>query len=363
MATVVVSVMCLALVIVGGMMLSQGILTSADNAAVSVAAISSREADISRSAVSELTVESVTFDDALRARVRNNGLDKIAAYDRWDIIVRYEDAYGASYATWLPYAAGTPGNNEWTVADIWLNGPNEFYDPGILNPQEELVIYAPLDPAPAAGTEAEVTVIAPNGVYDTLSFTVPAAGMFVPHAETFAIDGTGYYYLLGGVAADGPAVTETTGTINRWRTGRWLLYDQSDTSQDARHCFSLNGVSALPSGTWTVTYRGRANGAWYGFGNYAQLNIDVLIRRADGTVRQTIATRVAIVNLTNFNNWQTLSATYSFPGYTVVDESDLLEIDFYGQSTGQGPSNYYNSINLDVDDTSLSASNLTRITY
>jgi hypothetical protein len=196
-----------------------------------------------------------------------------------------------------------------------------------------------------------------------MGFTTPAAGMLVPHAETFAITGTDYFYLLGGVPADGGAVTETTGTINRRQTGRWLLYNQADPTQYARHCFTLNGLAGIPASTWTVTYRGQANGTWFGFGNYAQLNINVLIRRADGTVRQTIATRVAIVNLTSFNNWQTISATYNFPGYTVVDPSDLLEIDYYGQSTGQGPSSFNNSINLDVDDSSLSLANLTRISY
>jgi len=355
--------MCLALVIVGGMMLSQGILTSADTAAVSMSAISTREADITRSAVTEVTVESVTFDDALRVRVRNTGLDKLADYAHWDVIVRYEDADGTSHAVWLPYTTGTPGDNEWTAADIWHNGPNEYFDPGILNPQEELMIYAPLNPAPAASTSAQVTVIADNGVCSSLDFTVPAGGMYVPHAETFAIAGTDYFYLLGGVTPDGGAITETTGTIYRRQTGRWLLYNQAAASQDARHCFTLNGVTSVPAATWTVTYRGRANGSWFGFGTYAQLNIDVLIREKDGTVRQTIATRVAIVNLTNFNNWQTVTATYNFPGYTVVDESDLLEIDFYGQSTGQGPSSYTNSINLDVDDSSLSLANQTRIGY
>ena len=363
MATVVVSIMCLALVVAGGMMLSQGILTSADSTAGSVLTISSREADISRTALSQVTVESVTFDSALRVRVRNTGLDKLAGYERWDVIVRYDDAGGESHAAWLPYTASAPAANEWTVADIWHDGPNEFFDPGILNPQEDLLIYAPLDPAPAASSAAEVTVIAPNGVYDSVSFTAPAAGMFVPHTETFGIGGADYFYLLGGVSADGTAVTETTGTIARRQTGRWLLHNQADTSQDARHGFSLSGVSSLPAGTWTVTYRGRATGGWYGFGNYAQLNMDVIIRRADGTVRQTLASNVATVTLTNFYSWETLSAGYSFPGYTVVDESDLLEIDFYGQSTGAGPSSYTNSITLRVDDTALAASDLTRITY
>jgi len=363
MATVVVSIMCIALVIMGGMMLSQGILTSADSTAGSVLTISSREAEISRTAVSEVTVESVTFDDALRVRVRNTGLDKLSSYERWDVIVRYNDAGGEAHAVWLPYTEGVPALNEWTVADIWHGGPNEFFDPGILNPQEELMIYAPLDPAPGPSSAAVVTVIAPNGVDDSLSFTVPAAGMFVPHAETFDIGGTDYYYLLGGVTADSATNTLTTGTFARRDIGRWLLHDSSDTTLYARHGFTLNGIGSLPASTWTVTYRGIANGTWNGNGNYAELNMDVVIRQADGALRQTIGTGVANVILTDYGAWETLSATYSFPGYTVVDGSDLLEIDFYGESTGQGPSSTSASINLDIDDAALTAPDLTRITY
>ncbi len=362
MATLVVSLICIALVIVGGMMLSQGILSSADTAAAGISTISTREAEITRTAVTEVSVESVTFDDALRVRVRNTGLDKLADYAHWDVIVSYTDAAAASHVVWLPYTDGTPSANEWTVADIWQNGPNEYFDPGILNPQEDLMIYAPLDPAPAASSAAEVTVIADNGADTSMDFTVPSSGMFVPHSESFAITGTDYFYLLGGVPADDDNMTETTGSFSRRQTGRWLLYNQADPSQDARHCFTLNGLSTIPASTWTVTYRGRANGSWYG-GSQAQLNMDVVIRRADGTIRQTIATRVAVASFTSFNSWQTLTATYSFPGYTVVDPSDMLEIDYYGQSTGFGSSSYNNSISLDVDDSALSANNLTRINY
>ena len=224
MATIIVTLLCLVLVVAGGAMLSQGILSTADAAASGVNAISTREADITRSAVSDITVESVTFDNALRVRVRNTGLDKLANYAYWDVIVHYTDAGGTSHAVWLPYTANaTPGDNEWTVADIWQNGPNEYFDPGLLNPQEDLVIWAPLNPAPAASSSLDVTVIADTGADSTMTVTTPASGMFVPHAETFSITGTDYFYLLGGVTADGPAITETTGTIARRQHARQFL--------------------------------------------------------------------------------------------------------------------------------------------
>ena len=248
------------------------------------------------------------------------------------------------------------------MADIWQNGPNEYFDPGLLNPQEDLVIWAPLNPAPAASSSLDVTVIADTGADSTMTVTTPAAGMFVPHAETFSITGTDYFYLLGGVPADGTNMTEQTPPLVRRSVGRWLLYNTADPTQYARHCFTLNGITALPASTWTVTYRGRGTGSWSG-NNDAQFNIDVLIRQKDGTVRQTIAASVATATLVTYNDWETITATYSFPGYTVVDPSDLLEIDFYGQAIGNGPSSASALIELDVDDSTLAAADQTRINY
>ena len=51
MATAVVSIICLALIVLGGMTMSQGILTSVDTAALSVEEISVRDGEIMRTEV------------------------------------------------------------------------------------------------------------------------------------------------------------------------------------------------------------------------------------------------------------------------------------------------------------------------
>jgi KaiC/GvpD/RAD55 family RecA-like ATPase len=89
----------------------------------------------------------------------------------------------------------------------------------------------------------------------------------------------------------------------------------------------------------------------------AQACVDVLIRKSDGIIRQTIATKVA--NSSNLTTTaQTLSGTYSWPIYTVVDETDYLEVDYYLNVTvaNSGVTAY-----LRIDDSSLDIVNQTRV--
>jgi KaiC/GvpD/RAD55 family RecA-like ATPase len=90
----------------------------------------------------------------------------------------------------------------------------------------------------------------------------------------------------------------------------------------------------------------------------AHADVDILIRRADGTVRQTIATDVANSEALSTKD-QTLSGTYSWAAYTVVDETDYLEIDYYLDVTMANPGV---TAYLRIDDDSLPIIKQTRTT-
>lgn len=87
------------------------------------------------------------------------------------------------------------------------------------------------------------------------------------------------------------------------------------------------------------------------------VDIDIVIRDSTGAVRATLATEGTSVT---DEAWQTFTATYSFSEYTVVDDTDYLEVDLYADAdtntTGE-------SVSLDfrLDDNSLSTENQTRI--
>jgi hypothetical protein len=86
------------------------------------------------------------------------------------------------------------------------------------------------------------------------------------------------------------------------------------------------------------------------------------VRAADGTLRATIATGVAsaFVDKGDEGVWITITGNYDFPGYTVVDENDYLEIDYYGQTT-LGPNGDWGYMQLNMDDNTLPISEQTRI--
>src|SRR3990172_8614535 len=145
MATIVVSIIVIAMVILGAMTLSQGLLTSADTAALSVQELSVREGEMSRT---RLTNDSTVLPshDTLQVTLDNSGQTRLASYDKWDFIVQYYDYDDNYYVKWLPYNGGVPGNNEWQETGLYLNGQPEAFEPGILNPQEEVTLEARLDP-------------------------------------------------------------------------------------------------------------------------------------------------------------------------------------------------------------------------
>ena len=85
-------------------------------------------------------------------------------------------------------------------------------------------------------------------------------------------------------------------------------------------------------------------------------DIDVLIRKSDNTIRDTIATNVANSGALT-STATTLSGTYSWGVYTVVDQTDYLEVDYYVDVTTITSLNAY----LRIDDQSLATSDQTRI--
>jgi len=87
----------------------------------------------------------------------------------------------------------------------------------------------------------------------------------------------------------------------------------------------------------------------------AHIDADILVRTSMGAVRTTVATNVASSSDLS-TSAQTLSATYSFPGYTVTDQTDYLEIDYYADPTVIGSVNAY----LIIDNSSLALADQTR---
>jgi hypothetical protein len=365
MAVAVVTIICIAMIVVGGMALSQGILTSTDSQAISAESISVREGEMMRTGLDTLRAAQLTWGDCLRVTVKNNGQTKLASYDKWDIIVCYEDGAGQTYSTWLPYTANaTPGNNEWTKDRIGLNGPVEYFEPGILNPGEEMVILAHLDPLPGAGTTGSISLTTPNGINDSIQLINPGYLRLTPQSENITLSTTRYYELADAVTADGAAITAGT-EFAATETGRKLLLNTGDTARGACFIYPLDGLTSIPADNWTINYRVLVNGGGENFpltDSEISFNIDIRVRQANGSLRSTIATSAAGVNFSKADKgtWVTITGTLNFPGYAVINEDDYFEIAFYGE-TNVAPEGTPGSLMISIDDSSLPLADQTRI--
>jgi PKD repeat protein len=164
------------------------------------------------------------------------------------------------------------------------------------------------------------------------------------HAETTTIEGVNYC-LFKFSSADGPATVLNASAVT---AGRKLM---------ERWVYPLSGIESIYASTWTVTYRAMKSASASSV--VAHCDVDVLIRKSDGTVRTTIATNVAnSPNITLTNAWQTLTGLYDWPGYTVVDQTDYLEVDYYIEVTTPQNSK---QVRLLVDDPTLPLSDQTKI--
>jgi hypothetical protein len=366
MAVAIVTIICIVLIVVGGMTLSQGILTSTDSTAISIEAISVREGEMMRTELDTLRAAQLSWGDYLRVTVQNSGQIKLASFDKWDVIVSYEADGGTTYSTWLPYTTDSePGNNEWTKARIGYNGPIEYFEPEILDPGEEMVILADINPLPASDTSGEVSLTTPNGIYDFMTFVNPGYLRLTPQSEDITLSGTEYYELVEAATADGTAIIAGT-QFTSAESGTKLLYNTSDSTRAAQFIYPLIGIESIPVKEWTINYHCLIYGGgndWPKNDNEISYNINVMVRQADGTLRTTIATGVAIAYIAKADkgSWVTVSGTYNFLGYIVVDQNDYLEIDFYG-ATSKKPGGSTGYMQLSIDDDSLPLADQTRIT-
>ena len=164
------------------------------------------------------------------------------------------------------------------------------------------------------------------------------------HAETTTIGGVNYY-LHKLSSADGSVGTTLSQSAS---TGRKLM---------GRWVYPLSGIVSIPASTWTVTYRAMKSASASSV--VAHGDIDVLIRKSDNTVRTTLATDVAnSPTITVTNTWQTLTGTYNWAAYTVVDQTDYLEVAYYIHVTTSKPSK---SVKLLVDDSTLPLADQTKV--
>jgi hypothetical protein len=174
METAIVSLICIALIVFGGMTMSQGFLTSVDASTAGLEEVGHRDELAMRTGLSAVST-SMPSSNTLEVTLENSGQIKLAEFDKWDIIVQYYDGNGSYHTRWIPYTEGTLGDNEWEVAWIRLDGGAEIFELDVLNPEEQIMIRAQFNPSVGDGTTNMVVVSTPGGITASTYFSYSGA--------------------------------------------------------------------------------------------------------------------------------------------------------------------------------------------
>ena len=95
-------------------------------------------------------------------KILNQGQVTLSQFNKWDIIVQYEDGT----TTYMDHTTDAyPGSNEWTVEGIYLlDDSAEVFEPNILNPGEQMRLYLSINPGIGRDENIRITLSTANGV-------------------------------------------------------------------------------------------------------------------------------------------------------------------------------------------------------
>jgi len=165
METALITLICVAIIIVGTVTTMMTSVQSATSLSESLKEMGEQSADIRRTEIDAIDNIVDVGDDDIDVTVVNDGQTNLAQFPKWDVIARYENS-GTDYSTYLEYTTDVdPGDNQWTVEGIYLpDDTPEVMDMNILNPGEKVVLRIDLYPLMDEKTYSMVTVSTPNGV-------------------------------------------------------------------------------------------------------------------------------------------------------------------------------------------------------
>ena len=150
-------------------------LSAQDTMQVSWQEMKERLGEQARTDLSPIGAQTSSAGAVVELTLRNDGETKLADFDQWDVIVQYYEAPTVYHIDWLLYVDGSePVSNEWTVVGIYLDAAGavpEAYEPGILNPGEEVILRLRVSPPVGPDTTNLATLSTSNGISASAIFT------------------------------------------------------------------------------------------------------------------------------------------------------------------------------------------------
>ncbi len=208
MENILAAIILIFILLFGALTLSNAFLSAQDTVQQAWADATDRDQEMQHTAIEPQDVEILNAGSLIEVTLRNSGSLKLMDFDRWDVFVEYYDdaatpVYHVERLAYNPMAS----NNEWAVKGIYLDAAQdikESYEPGIVDPGEEMLLD--LYVSPAVGQTAQVTVATDSGIRASL------IGM-VNQPPTLPVD-TGIKVAAAGSTAFTPDTLQAVDTDN-----------------------------------------------------------------------------------------------------------------------------------------------------
>jgi len=157
MENIFISIVCLAILIFGVATVAAESFNSADSLIDAWKLEETRATDMRQTAISGVSATTYDAGSKVDLVLENTGQIALTSYDKWDLIVRYEDGS----VQWVPYGSTAPC---WSVTGLYINGQSEVFNPQIWDPAETIELLLELQPAVSENSTNVATVAVANGI-------------------------------------------------------------------------------------------------------------------------------------------------------------------------------------------------------
>lgn len=166
MDTAITGLIVIAVLLLAVTTISERYFSAQDTILESWQEMEERMSERARTRLSPVGAETKPGGGTVEVTLRNEGEVKLADFEQWDVILQYHGDDGC-HVEWYPFG-------EWTVEGIYLDASEtitETFEPNILNPGEEAVIWISVSPPVFVSSTNMATVATPNGITASAVFT------------------------------------------------------------------------------------------------------------------------------------------------------------------------------------------------
>jgi hypothetical protein len=173
MENAIISLLVLAVLVSGVLILVGGSFNSVDVLSQSWKEMEGTSNEIMRTSINDIGYEVWDSGKRLNVTLENDGGVALRDFDQWGVTVEYYKNANDYRIEWFSYDESyLPGGSQWAVKGIYLVAESdpEVFEPGIFNPGEEMVVSMRFAPFVGTGTTNRVTIATANGVTTSAQF-------------------------------------------------------------------------------------------------------------------------------------------------------------------------------------------------